>query len=134
MLVGLVDSSDIIDVNPSVTIFVKLGECLHDNLLSGWVHWSSDSSDELIVGDGATSINIEVGEDDSEFLLVESEHEISACLGELVLVKRFGVIIIHDLELSLETDETSGTSLGELLLHDLSKNLWVSASRSTWAS
>ena len=62
-------------------------------------------------------INIEVGEEGGKLLLVESKHEISACFTKLVFVKSLGVIIIHNLELSLETNETSRSSLGELLLH-----------------
>jgi len=49
VLVGLVNASDIVDVDPAVAILIKLLESLHDNLLSGWVHGTSDGSNELIV-------------------------------------------------------------------------------------
>lgn len=44
-----VDSLDIIDVDPSASVFVQLLEGLTDKLLSSLVHWSTDASNELIV-------------------------------------------------------------------------------------
>ena len=52
MLVGLVYTSDIVDIDPAVSIGIKFFESLSDDSLSCHVHWSSDGSDELIVGDG----------------------------------------------------------------------------------
>ena len=44
-----VDSLDIIDVDPSASVFVQLLEGLTDKLLSSLVHRSTDASNELIV-------------------------------------------------------------------------------------
>jgi hypothetical protein len=45
--------------------------------------------------------------------LVESKHEIVHGFGELVLVKRLGVVVVHDFELSLESDNSAGPSLSQ---------------------
>jgi hypothetical protein len=63
--------------------------------------------------------------------LVEAEHEVVHGLGELVLVKRFGVIIVHDFELSLESDNSAGTTRSKLFLEFLGKRLRVVAATST---
>lgn len=51
VLVGLVDTSDIINVNPAVTIGIKLFESLKNNFLSSHIHWASDGSNELVISD-----------------------------------------------------------------------------------
>jgi len=50
MLVSFVDTSDIIDVNPAITILIKLFVSLSNHFLSGHVHWSSNGSYEFIIG------------------------------------------------------------------------------------
>ena len=113
-------------------------EGLHDNLLSGWVHGTSDGSNELIVRDGATGINIEVVEEGLLLWLGESETVFGKSLAELILVKGLGVVVIHDLELSLETDDTSSSSGGKLVLKGKSELLWVlsvgGGGSSAWSS
>ena len=123
MSAGIVDTLDIFDVNPAVAISIESSISLHDNLLSSLVHGASNSSDELVVLEETGSIVVEVVEELLHLTLGEAEHEVTASLGELVFIKRSGVVVIHDLELSLETDEATGTSGGELLAHGLSKLL-----------
>lgn len=60
VLIGFVDTSNIIDINPAISILVKGFESLSYNLLSCHVHWSSHCSDELIIRDGSTGVHIKV--------------------------------------------------------------------------
>ena len=85
--VGLVDTSDIIDIDPAVTVLVELLVSLSDDLLSSHVHWASDSSDELVVSDGATGVNIEIVEKSSALWLSETELVVGKSLAEFSLVQ-----------------------------------------------
>jgi hypothetical protein len=62
MLRSIVNSFNVVDIKIAVTIFVQLFESLCNKLLSEWVHGSSESSDELIIVNCATSVHIEVTE------------------------------------------------------------------------
>ena len=107
VLVGNVNTSDIGDVNPSRIISIKLFEALSNNLLSLCVHWSSDGSNEFIKSNISASVNIEVAEELLDFTLGKTEHVIGHSFGEFIFIKRSGVVIIHNFELSLESNETS---------------------------
>jgi hypothetical protein len=131
VLGGIVDASDIIDVNPTIVVFVKLGESLHDDSLSLRAHLTTDGSEELVISDLTIVGHIEVVKECGDLSLVEAEHEVVHGLGELVLVKRFGVIIVHDFELSLESDNSAGTTRSKLFLEFLGKRLRVVAATST---
>jgi len=87
MFIGFVNTSDIVDVNPTVTVSIKFFESLSNDLLSCHVHWSSDSSDELIIGDGTGAINIEVLEEGSVFGCGETEFVIGKSFIELWFIK-----------------------------------------------
>jgi len=128
VLSGIVDSSDIIEVDPTISVLIKLLEGFSNKLLSGVVHWSSNGSNEFIKFNKTTSVEIEVSKEFLDFSFSESEHVVSHGFGELILVEGSGVVVIHDLELSLKTDETSGTSGLKLCLQCLGKLLWCSVS------
>jgi len=134
MLVGLVDTSDVININPTIAIFVEFLESLSNNLLSSHVHWSSDGAEELIVGDGTTAVDIEVIEEGADLTLAETEHEVVHGFAELVFVETLGVIVIHNLELSLETNDTSGTTGGQFLLELNGEGLGVSTTTTSGGS
>ena len=87
VLVGLVDASDIVDVNPAIAVLVELFERLGNNLLSCHAHWTSDRADELVVGDRAAAVDIEVVEECANLTLVESKHEIIHGFAEFVFVE-----------------------------------------------
>ena len=123
---SIVNTSDIIEVDPTIAVFVELIECLSNKLLSGVVHWSSDGSNELIKFNETTSVEIEVWEKFLDFSFSESEHVVSHGFGEFIFIKRSGVVVIHDLELSLETNETSRTSWHKLGFQSFSKLFWWS--------
>ncbi len=107
---GIVHSSDVIDVHPSVAVLVQFLEGHGDHLLPGRVHGSPNGSNEFIDLHEATPIEVEVAKELLNLSLSESEHVVSHGLGELEFIERLGVIIIHDLELSLEPNESSRAS------------------------
>jgi len=107
---SIVDSLNILDVDPAVSISIKSSISLHANLLSSLVHGTSNGSDELVVLEETGAIVVEVVEQLLHFTFGEAEHEISASFGEFVFIKGTGVVVIHDLKLSLETDESTSTS------------------------
>jgi hypothetical protein len=55
----------------------------------------------------SASVNIEVGEELLDFTLSKSEHVVGHSFGEFVFIKGSGVVVIHNFELSLESNETS---------------------------
>lgn len=70
--------------------------------------------------------------------LGESETVFGKSFAELILVQGLGVVVIHDLELSLETDDTSSSSGSKLFLEGKSELLWVlsvgGGGSSAWSS
>jgi hypothetical protein len=87
VLVGSVDTSDVVDINPTVLILVKLLVSLGDNLLPVGVHWTSDSTDEFIEFKKTTSVEIEIAEKLLDLALGETEHVVGDGFRELILVK-----------------------------------------------
>ena len=110
VVLGIVDSSDIVDVNVSIFVLIQSVIGLQNDLLSLGSHWTSDSGDEFIELDGTTVIKIKVVEEFADFLIVETEHVVVHGFGELLLVERVRSIVIHNFELSLKTNESLGTS------------------------
>lgn len=121
MLLGVVNTLNIVDVNPAVSILVELLVSLHDNIYAVLVHRTTDAADEFIEVDEAGVVGVEVGEELLHLAFSEAEHVVTACLGELILVKGAGVVVVHDLELALEADESTGTAGNQLLAHGLSE-------------
>ena len=60
MLVGSVDTADIVNVDETTAILVKDIESLGDNSLTVLVHWATDCSNELIVLDKTTAIVVHI--------------------------------------------------------------------------
>jgi len=87
VFVGSIDTTNVVDIDPTVAILVQLFESKSNDLLSIWVHWSTNGTDELIEFDDATAVEIEVAEELLDFTLGETKHIISDGLSELILVK-----------------------------------------------
>lgn len=113
---GVVDITDVVNVNPAIAVLVELLEGLSGDSLALRVHGATDGTSELAIGALTIVIDIKVVEEDGDFTLREVQLEVVHGLGELVLVEALRVIIIHDLELSLEADDATGTAGSELLL------------------
>jgi hypothetical protein len=88
MSLSIVDSLNVFDVNPAVAISIESGISLKANLLSGLIHGTSNSSDELIVLDEARAIVVEVVEQLLHLTLGEAKHEVTTSFGEFIFIKR----------------------------------------------
>ena len=135
MLVGSVDSTDVVNVDPTIAVLVHLLENLSDQLFTIRVHWTPDGTNELIELNKTTAIEVEVAEELLSLTLGEAKHVVSDGLGELVLVKGSRVVVIHNFELSLKSDKSSGATRNKFLSKDLGKFLWASVSGFTlWST
>ena len=115
VILGIIDTSNIIDINKSISVFIQIVVGAQNDLLSLSRHWTSDGSNELVKLNGSTVVKIKVVEELGDFLIIKAEHIVVHGLSELLLIKRIGSIVIHDFELSLETNESLGTSGNELV-------------------
>lgn len=72
VVLGIIDTSDIVDVNVSILVFIQSAVGLQNDLLSVGIHWSSDSGDEFIELDLTAVVKIEVVEEFGDFLIIET--------------------------------------------------------------
>jgi hypothetical protein len=121
--ISSVDALDVVNVNPAVVVSIENVVGLEDDLLSGRVHGAADGTNELVELKETSLVIVEVVEELLHLTLGETEHVVSASLRELELVEGARVVIVHDLELSLEADEATGSARDKLLAHDLSELL-----------
>ena len=119
----VIGSTDVGNVNVTIVVLVEDSVGLGDNALSVGVHGSTDGTEELVVLNKTTAVIVEEGEEVSDLTLTEAEHVVLHGLSELKLVKGHGVVIVHDTELTGETDDTAGTTGGELLSEALDEVL-----------
>ena len=123
VLVGLVDTSDVVDVDHATAIRVHLVEGSHDDSLAGSVHGATDGAQELIVLNQTTSVEVKVVEQGLDLTLRETEHVVLHGLVELELVKRQRVVVVHDAELLGKTDNAAGTTSLQLVTEALEQVL-----------
>ena len=94
-------------------------ERLFDDCCPLLVHSSTDSHNELIDAENAIPVNIKHVEKNRYIFFRDSSFEIAASLAEFLLRERPGVIVVHYLEDSLETDDASGASSLDLVFEYL---------------
>ena len=123
MLVGGVDSADIVDVDHTTAIRVHLVEGSHDNSLTGSAHGSTDGAEEFVVLDQTATIEVHMGEEGLDFTLGEAEHVVTHSLAEFELVEGKRVVVIHDTELLGKADDTAGTTALQLVAEFLEEIL-----------
>ena len=87
MLIGSVDSTDVINVDLARSVLVKGFEGLGNNSLTSSRHWSTDNSEELVIFDEARSVNIEMSEELADLTLRESKHIVLHGLAEFKFIK-----------------------------------------------
>lgn len=99
----------------TISVFIKDTESLSDEVSSEFVHFTSNTSDEFVNAEDARLINVEFSEDSSGFIIVEVDLVILEGLGEFSVRDSSVVIIVHNLKLTLKTNEASSASLVESL-------------------
>ena len=110
VLIGLVSLLYFIKIQNTVPIFVALLESLSDQISSVGAQRSSDCIKELLDTQSTIVVSIEQIKEDRNILWADTDLEISASFGKFSFWKWLGLIVIHDVENSLETDDTSGST------------------------
>lgn len=123
MLFGVIGISDFSSINNAASILIKDFKSRLDHLSSEARKLTSDSSEELVILNGAVSVRIKGGKKSANILLGDVNLEVSASLFEFHSVKTLTSIVIHNLEDSLEANDTSGSSLDNLLSEALKEKI-----------
>ena len=110
VLVGGVDTADIVDIDHARAIGIHLGESAHCDSLATGRHRSTNGAKELVVLDQTRTVEIEVSEKRLDFTLGEAEHVVRHGLAEFKFIEGHGVVIVHDAELLGEADDATGTT------------------------
>jgi hypothetical protein len=98
---------NVVDFKSSILIYVDLLESLDANIGSELVHRSDYASNEFVEVNLIVSIYVKDLEKSSNIFLINLYSEVVDCLGELILIKGTRIVIVHDLKLPLQTDETA---------------------------
>jgi hypothetical protein len=101
---------NVVDFKSSILIYVDLLESLNANIGSELVHRSDYASNEFVEVNLIVSIYVKDLEKSSNIFLINLYSEVVDCLGELILIKGTRIVIVHDLKLPLQTDETARAS------------------------
>jgi hypothetical protein len=121
VLVSSVNTTEVVNVNVTISIGIKFGEGLTNKGFAVGVHGAADQAKELIVFDKARMVVVEGSEEGGEFSLGEAKHVVLHSLCEFILVKRHAVVVVHDTELLAEADNTTRTTRGKLLAETVNK-------------
>jgi len=115
MFLRIVDLSNLFNVDNSTSVKVELLEGSFDHSESEGRQFSSDGPQELIILNGTVSVWVKRLKERSNILLRDVNFEISASLFEFHPVEGFAAIIVHDFEYSLQSNNSSCSSLNDLL-------------------
>ena len=127
VLASIILTLDISNSKYSITVIINLLKCLNYELSSELIHRSNNNSNEFIKVNISVSVKIECLEKTVNILLANIDLEISYTFLELIHIKGTRIIVIHNFELSSETNHTSSTSLLELVSESLNNHaleLW----------
>lgn len=133
VLLCVVDTLDIANIDDTTAIFVHLIEGLHCNTSPGLVHFTSDCSEEFVVVNATATISIESLECDRNFLFSESHSQFSHGLGEFFGAKSFVTIIVINAEFAAHTDNAGCTTrlhFIDNLLNEFASRLLLQSSAS----
>jgi hypothetical protein len=119
MLLCVVDTCDVVNVNEAITIFVQLLESLADNTLPEFVHGTSDNSQEFVIFNQAIAVQVKFTEKDLNFALTESKHVIRHTLRELILIQLHRVVFVVEAELLREAYDAASTTRCQLCTQSL---------------
>ena len=98
MLRGVVGVTDVVVVDLSAAISVKLLVGALDKCDSLWVHWALDHPQEFVIVDSSISVLVEGLEKCLNIDVGEVEAGLLAALGKLLDIKSTGSIVVHNLE------------------------------------
>lgn len=114
MLPRIVAFPHVVDVDVAILIEIQLLEDSLDQVLPEWAHVSLDGVEQLVERKDAIIVDVEQVEESAALLLAELEAEVAESLPELLYFERAITRVVQDLEHSLQADESSGSSRGQL--------------------
>jgi len=114
VFLGVVSLSDVVDVEDAGAVLVEDSKSFHGEVSSELVHFTSDSTKELLVVDGAITISIEDIEKSLAVGFSEADTEIVEGLHALFAGQSSGSVVISDSESSADSLDSAGATLGKL--------------------
>jgi hypothetical protein len=105
--------SNVIDIKLSRLVRVHAFVALQSDVLSEGVHLTTNSSEELVVGNLTRSIAIEDIVHLTALAVIHANSEVVHGLDELRFVESTRSVVISNLELPTDRSNTSGSSLGK---------------------
>ena len=84
---GAVDSTEIVNVNISITVFIHNVESFGDVRFTVLTEGSADCAKELVVVNQSVSIVVENAEERSDLTLAESKHIVLHGFGKFILIQ-----------------------------------------------
>jgi hypothetical protein len=113
---------DVLNIKHTVSAEIYLLERLLNKLGPELIHGTYHDPDELIKTDLPTAVDIKSLEETVDVLWVNIDLEIFNALLKLIKIKRTRVIVVHNLELPSEANESSTTSTLQLFSKSLHKD------------
>jgi len=118
----IVPSLEVFDPEYTVAAEVNLVEDLLNELCPELIHGPDDDSHEVVVRDLPAAVRVERLEQPVDVFFVDVDLEIVDALTELVDVKGTRTVVVHDLELTLQTDKATSPAALQLLSESLYKD------------
>lgn len=110
VVLGIVNPFQIININKSVSISIKLLEGSHGNVSSKLVHLTSNISQKFIIVYLSVLISIEIGKELENLFFGLVESKVVQNVYEFVKIQISGIVFVsHSKEFS-QRDYTSGSS------------------------
>ena len=124
VLAGVVYDAEVCRGNSAISIAVKLGEALINNLLSVGIWCSAEAIEELVVTDDAILVRVKVVQESLGLMHGDVNAVILKAPVELLLVNFPVTIVVHDAEGTSHTTDgpnSAGCQAGFHLLKNLKK-------------
>lgn len=90
-------------------IDAKYLESKETHLGASVIHWSAEVHEELIIRDLAVLLNVECIKHNLDLGWCPSKSVLGNALCELLDIKGFTVVVVHDAELAGDTTDPTGT-------------------------
>lgn len=110
VVLGVVSTLQVFNVDAAIAVCIELLEGHSYNSATTLVHLANNCAKELIVVNLAVSISVEKSEDDVDFIGILSDSIVTHGFGELLLVKSLRLVVVHNLEDSLNSVDASCSS------------------------
>lgn len=121
MLLCIIDSFEVSNIDFSASIFIKFLESALYNSPPVVSEISSYDSEELIVLDGSITVDIKTWKHNTHVFTRHLAFEVTTRLLKLWTIQRVRTVVVHYFEDSLKTNDTFGSSLKDFLSEHFNK-------------